>query len=203
MAALDWAQLIALGMMLCVFVWQTFRHGQLQWLWFSVALWLVLGWFSASIMPRILGITHLANLFLLHTYIFGGSLFFWLNNIHRQPENPRYWQSRDGAVFLTLLCATSLLIHLAFAIFATLVAWTYPAGLSVYAAAFLWQLYFTEPVNMLIMQAFLMLLFYIHRRIQGLRGDELSLPQLEIGWLLIVFWLAAALYQKAQLLVQG
>lgn len=201
MAVWDWAQLAALGVMLCVFVWQVFRHGQLQWLWFSVALWLVLGWFSGSLMPRVLGITHLPNFFILHTYLFAGSVFFWLNNIQRLPEKNKYWHSRSGAVLLTLFCTSSLVIHLAFALFAVLITWVYPSGLSPYAAAFLWQLYFTEPLNILMMHAFLMIVFYLNRRIQGLRGDEFGLPQLELGWLLMLLWIAAALYQKAQLLL--
>lgn len=198
MVAWDWAQLAAVAVMVCVFVWQTFRHGQFQWLWFSVALWLVSGWFSGSIMPRVLGITHLPNLFVVHLYIFGGSLFFWLNNIERQPEKRRYWQSRDGAVFLTLLCVSSLAIHLAFILFALLIAWVYPTGFSAFAAAVLWQLYFTDPINILVMHAFLMVVFYLNRYVQGQRGDVFGLPQLKLGGFLMLLWLASALYQKTQ-----
>lgn len=185
-----------------VFVWQTFRRGQLQWLWFSVALWLVLGWFSGSLMPRVLGITHWPNAFLLHVYIFVGSVFFWLNSIHKQPENRTYWQSRDGSVFLTLLATSSLVIHCVFALLAAIIAWLYPTGLSVYAAAFVWQLYTLDPINIWAMHAFLMAVFYLHRHIQKQRADQFNLPQLQIGGLLILLWLIAALYQRAHVLVQ-
>ena len=72
----------AIGLMLGVFFWQTGRHQQFQWLWFTVVLWLVLGIFSARLLPNVLGITRMPNLFIVHfLYGYGQCIFF-----HKQQQ---------------------------------------------------------------------------------------------------------------------
>lgn len=99
-----------------------------------------------------------------------------------------------------MFCVSSLLIHLAFVATSLLLISIYPSGLSAYAAAFLWQLYFTDPINILLMHIWLMLLFYIHRCIQKQSADRFNWTQLRLGFLLALFWIISAIYQKLQLL---
>lgn len=185
--------LIALLIMAVWFIWQAFQHKQFQWLWFSVALWLVLGLFSARVMPHVLGITHTANAFLLPTYLFIGSIFFWLNTVERLPENPKYFQSRIHAPALTLFAISSLAIHLAFLVLVIAIGLLYPTGVSAYVAAFIVRL-FLDPINWLCLQVFLMALFAFHRRICHERVDTFSVVQIEMGFLMSFLWLAAANY---------
>ena len=80
-----YANALAAGAYFIVFAATAFRHARFQWLWFSIALWLVAGMFSGQLMPGVLGITHSANLYLVHLYICIGSVFFWLNDVSAYP----------------------------------------------------------------------------------------------------------------------
>lgn len=197
-------QLAALVFTALIFIWQALVYKHTQWLLLSIAVWFALGLFSARIMPNILGITRLPNAFLLYTYLFLGSGFFWLKDVKKMPPQPqsrhRYWRSRSGSILLTLFATATLVIHLAFIVFTLLVAWSYPEGVSPYLAAFLLQLYATLPLNLLALHAFVMLLFYLHRRLARQPADMFSLVQLELGFLISILWLIAAVYgQLSQL----
>ena len=109
----------AIGLMLGVFFWQTGRHQQFQWLWFTVVLWLVLGIFSARLLPNVLGITRMPNLFIVHFYMFMGSVFFFMNSSKRQPEKSDSariltWQNPEAGSWLTTFAVSGAVMHAAF-----------------------------------------------------------------------------------------
>ncbi|MDO4434745.1 MAG: hypothetical protein Q4B82_09250 [Alysiella sp.] len=178
-----------------IFVWQAFKHVQMQWLWSAIVLWLSLGLLSAQIMPNVLGITHWANAFLLPLYLFSGSIFFWINQIERLPENNKRpkWRSKNGSIFLSLFAQSLLLVHLAFLLLSVMIAWTYPKGLSAFLAAHLFNLYYLNPLHHMCLQALLMFLFACHRHINHERADVFNLIQLKMGFLITLTYLLAAL----------
>lgn len=193
MLVVDW-QSIALVVYVVLAVALLLKQQQLQWLWFSVLIWLFLGILSARVMPHVLGITHWANLLPVHTYLFLGSAFFWVNRVERVAIHDKlFWQNKEGHVLITLFANSLLVMHLAFLVLTVLVYWHYPDGLSVYTASFLLRLYLLDPLNWLLMQSLMMLMFYGHRRIAGERADYFSGRQLKVGFLCCLVWLVAML----------
>ena len=69
----------ALSVYIAVFLTLAFQRQQFSWLWGSVMLWLGFGILSARIMPGVLGITHVANLYPVYGYFALGSLFLFAN----------------------------------------------------------------------------------------------------------------------------
>lgn len=179
---------IHLSVITLVFVYfavATLRQGAWHWLWFSVVLWLVLGLFSAQILPRVLGITHTANAYLAHAYLGAGSIFYWLNHVRRNAAGQ--YESTLGAG-LTLLAHSNSVMHLAFIILATLVWWQYPTGLTVFIAPILAWFYANAAIWWL-MCAMLMLLFAVHRNwLVSQKSTVFTMRQLYVGFLLALCW---------------
>ena len=178
-----------------VFVYFSLKNQQYQWLIGSFIIALIVGLLSSWILPNILGITHLPNIFLLHCYIFLASPLFYFTQMRRLPEKKR-WQNQQQHVFLTLFANSLLSMHLSFILFAALIYHAYPQGFSVWAGTFLLQLYVSEPLILYALQAYLMLLFYSHRRLCEQRADLTSVPQLEGGLLLMLMWQVAYVYAR-------
>lgn len=181
-----------------LFVVETFRSSQLQWLWFSIAIWLFGGWFSAQLLPSILGITHWFNAYLLHFYVFVGSAFFWINSIEKQPENDTRstWQANSSPL-LTLLALASLAMHGGLAMLLGVIVWQYPKGLSTVFAPAVWQLYCLYPAAWWAMTVLLMVIFAGHRVAIGEKVTQFTLRQLQCGLLIALLmqlaWVGAQL----------
>lgn len=180
--------LIVLMIFALLFVGNAFRQQKFNWLWFAVAVWLVLGLWSASILPSVLGITHLTNFYLLHGYIFTGSIFFFLNDLEKLPKRTATWQGARAGNYLSLLATAGLAMHVAFILLMLLVWWLYPAGQSAMLPARLMTLYVLQPVYWWSMQAFLMLLFALHRKMVGDAIHVFSLQQVQMGVFLALVW---------------
>ena len=180
--------LIAVILFIVFFVIQTFRHHQFQWLWFAIALWLSMGLFSAYLMPRVLGITHLFNLYLVHLYVFLGSIFFFINSAHRLPERKLTWQASQTGSWLSLFATSGVAMHSAFLMLLILISWHYPSGSTAILSARLLTLYTLDPLYWYAIQAFVMVLFALHRWIQGDAPHVFSLSQLYTGFLLCLIW---------------
>ena len=73
-----------------LFFWQSLKYGAWQWFWASIVIWLAAAWFSAELLPRVMGVTHAANLYLAHAYILLASVFFWVNHVQKQPDAQEY-----------------------------------------------------------------------------------------------------------------
>lgn len=179
------------------FIYACYHRGQFNWLWFSVILWIAIGLFSAFIMPNVLGITHLINFYPLHTYLLMGSIFVWLNQISPLPKQEHdkriYWQARIGTG-LTLFMLANLVLHIAFLIISFCIYYIYPNGISIYTPSILLQLYLLQPLTWWVMVLLIMLIFYLHRRIQKQSGDIFSLAQIKAGILLGVIIQFAYVY---------
>lgn len=183
----DWTSLAAdpqwwaVALMPGLFAAQAYRRGHFQWLWCAVLVWLGVGLISAMLLPKILGITHLANLYLPHFYLFIGSVFFFLNQVHTEtlPSGRRYWTSRNGDVLLSLFAWANLVLHAAWAWWGL---YCYAmGGVSAYVPVHWLAVYFASPLNWLLMLAVLMGVFYLHRRASQQRADWVSLRQLAGG----------------------
>ena len=84
MTGLTWHQIATTFALIC-FLLATLEHKKYNWLGFSLTIWLLGAYYSAQILPGIFGITHWFNAYLLHGYIFMGSIFFWINHVFRLP----------------------------------------------------------------------------------------------------------------------
>ncbi|QMT30388.1 hypothetical protein [Alysiella filiformis] len=179
-------------LIICLFVFiffvQTLRQHQFNWLWFAVAIWLVLGLFSGSVLPRVLGITQPFNLYLAHFYVFMGSIFFFLNSTFRLPERKATWHTPQVGAYLNLLAITGLCMHLAFGMLVALTWWTYPQGYAAMLPAKLFAMYALDPIFWYGTQFLLMLLFVLHRKMLGESARIFSLPQIQVGVLLCLLW---------------
>ena len=183
MTGLTWHQ-IATNFALICFLLATLEHKKYNWLGFSLTIWLLGAYYSAQILPGIFGITHWFNAYLLHGYIFMGSIFFWINHVFRLPKRATnshiHWRS-DAGIWLTLLALASLVMHIALILLLMVVGFEYPNGISIYILPAFMQLYFLQPATWWVMTAFLMFIFLLHRRIQGELPDIFSLQQIYAG----------------------
>ncbi|ULJ68537.1 hypothetical protein MIS45_06930 [Wielerella bovis] len=186
MVAWDWNTIIVVVCAL-LFIGETVRMRQFFWLSFALFLWLYGGWVSAKILPNILGITQLSNIYLLHFYAFIGSIFFWLNDVIRQPESGirSIWQSQSSPL-LTLFALANLVAHAAFILLAGLIWWEYPNGLTTRIAPILLQLYAWQPLAWWTIIVLLMLIFALHRYANKEAVTRFTLRQLQGGLLIAV-----------------
>ena len=122
-----------------LFFWQSLKYGAWQWFWASIVIWLAAAWFSAELLPRVMGVTHAANLYLAHAYILLASIFFWVNHVHKQPDVQEY-HSTAGQM-LTYFAQSLLAMHCALALTAATTYAIFPDGFSVYVAAALGAFY--------------------------------------------------------------
>ena len=122
-----------------LFFWQSLKYGAWQWFWASIVIWLAAAWFSAELLPRVMGVTHAANLYLAHAYILPASVFFWVNHVQKQPDAQEY-RSTAGPM-LTYFAQSLLAMHCALALTAATTYAIFPDGFSVYVAAALGAFY--------------------------------------------------------------
>lgn len=171
-----------------VFLIAAFRAGMFQWFWGSVLLWLGCGMIGAQLLPGIWGITHLGPLFFPHLYITAASLFFFVDHWKRRPE-PQLWQADCSHIWLGLFAVSNAVMTLAFLILAAAVWYHYPGGVSTFAAVSLFNLYALKPSNWFVMQAVIMMVFYLHRKAVAKQEACLfSAKQLQAGlFLALVF----------------
>lgn len=180
----------AISLFTLIFIVQTMRRHQFQWLWFAVAVWLSLGILSGRVLPHILGITTWTNLYLVHFYAFLGSVFFFINSVEKlpKPENKQnaaqMWHSPKAGVWLTLFALSGLVMHVAFLIWSVLVWWVYPEGYTSLLLIRLLFLYVSEPVYWYSLQLLIMLIFALHRLMVREALHVFSLPQLQMGLML-------------------
>lgn len=113
--------LLVLLLYALVFVVTAFRRGQFQWLWGAVLLWLGFGLISATVMPSVLGLTHLANLYPLPAYIALAGLAVFLGKAwDGSPPNGRFALRGIGS-FLPLLAVSGLVVLTAFLLLASMI----------------------------------------------------------------------------------
>lgn len=185
----------AITAFIAIFCIQTMRKQQFQWLWFSVVVWLALGLFSAYILPNVMGITEMANLYLAHGYAFLGSIFFFLNAVERvpQPENGERkftkWHSPKAGNWLTLFAVSGLVMHSAFIVLTILVWLQYPAGFTPILFARLWSLYMLNPLYWYAIQSLLMFLMVWHRT-----GTREPISVFSFGQIQMIFLICLILF---------
>lgn len=159
------------------FVILCFRHGQFNWLWGSVVLWVGFGLVSAQIMPGVLGITHLANLYPVYGYITLAALFplagGWTRDAGGRPV------LGGMGTCLPLLAVSGAVLHLAFAVYLAATAYLYPPLLP---ESLLF--YLLSPAYWIACQTLLMLLMWLHRRIGREPPAAFSLPQMQAVFLI-------------------
>ncbi|UOO82833.1 hypothetical protein LVJ83_05070 [Uruburuella testudinis] len=173
-----------------VFVIAAYKAGEFQWLWGSILLWLGFGIAGARLLPGIWGITHWIPLYLPHFYITLASLFFFTNHWQKLPQGARH--TGQGNVFLSLFAVSGLQMTLVFALLLLLVWYRFPAGITPYVLPALLQMYVFKPVYWMMAQAVMMGLFYLHRsHIMKEPANRFSRRQLQMGWLLALFFQAA------------
>lgn len=188
---------LAITAFIAIFCIQTMRRQQFQWLWFSVVVWLVFGLFSAHILPNVMGITEMPNLYLAHGYAFLGSIFFFLNAVERvpQPENSERkfmtWHSPSAGKWLTLFAVSGAVMHAAFLLLAGLVWLQYPDGYTPILPARLWSLYMLNPLYWYSIQLLMMGLLALHRVMTRESVGVFSFGQIQAIFLicLILFFL--------------
>lgn len=178
-----------IGLVVVLFIWQSYRYRHFQWLWFSVVIWLVFGLFSSYLMPRVLGITHMPNLFIVQFYLFAGSIFFFLNHTHKLPVSQQdktilTWHSPKSGVWLSTFAVSGLVMHAAFLLLLVLVWLKYPAGQTPMLFAQLFRLYALDPVYWFALQAWLMILMVLHRLILRQHLCMFSFGQIQVMFLL-------------------
>lgn len=198
MAVFDWHMAVVV-VCAVLFVGETLRTRQFFWLSFALLLWLLGGWLSAKILPNILGITQLSNIYLLHFYTFVGSLFFWFNHVIRQPESGirSIWQSQSSAL-LTVFALANLAVHAAFMLLLGLIWWSYPQGLTTRIAPILLQLYAWQPLVWWLMVGLLMVIFALHRRVNDEPVTRLTLRQWQGGFLIALLMQLAYIVMDLQ-----
>lgn len=159
-----------IGLVICFFVLNTLRRQLFPWLLFSISAWCCVGIYSKYLMPSVLGITHVSNLFILQFYIFLGSAVFFLSNVMRLPDHineKEYttltWQSPSAGGWLTTFAVSNLIMHCALITLISLVWLQYPTGHTVILAPKLFQLYALDPIYWFAIQLFIMGLLAIHR----------------------------------------
>ena len=127
-----------------LFFWQSLKYGAWQWFWASIVIWLAATWFSAELLPRVMGVTHAANLYLAHAYILLASIFFWVNHVQKQPGSQQYHST--GGRLLTYFAQSLLAMHCALALTAVTTYAIFPEGFSVYVAAALGAFYMQPAI---------------------------------------------------------
>ena len=171
-----------LALYISLFVWQSLRQRQWLWLWLAVLLWLGSAVFSMRLLPGVLGVAHIGNVYAPHAYVVPASVCLWLLAWRRHPKGG--WQMRQGGDYLALLAVSGVVQHLSFIVLLLLVYSSYPQGLTLYVWPALWYQYWLQPVFWLGSQWLLMALFYAHRRLDNEAPNRFSWPQLQAGFLI-------------------
>ncbi|UOP05407.1 hypothetical protein [Conchiformibius kuhniae] len=169
----------------------------------AAAAWLTAGAVSLWVLAR-LGITadwalpayglQIANLTLLqyglHIYLGLGGLCFLAGRVRRNPQSATAWRiDKAESDFLSLLALGGAVQLAAWLTLALLLWWQYPQGGTGVLSFRLVQLYLMNPAAWWVGQGLLMLVFWLHRRVLcGQSCAYFSLPQLQGGFLLALFW---------------
>ncbi|MDO4226128.1 MULTISPECIES: hypothetical protein [Neisseria] len=176
---------------IAVFFTAVFKAGEFQWLWGSVLLWIGFGVAGARLLPGVWGITHLAPLYIPHFYITLASLFFFVNHWKRAPEK-KMWQAENANGFISLFAVSGMLMSIVFAALVLMVYSRFPGGITPYVLPALLQLYALKPAYWFGMQAVIMVVFYLHRKvIAGETANRFSSRQLQLGFLLALLFQTA------------
>lgn len=174
-----------------VFLTAVFRAGEFQWLWGSVLLWIGFGVAGARLLPGVWGITHPAPLYIPHLYITLASLFFFVNHWKRVPGK-NMWQAENANGFISLFAVSGMLMSIVSAALVLMVYSRFPGGITPYMLPALLQLYALKPAYWFGMQAVIMVVFYLHRKvIAGETANRFSSRQLQLGFLLALLFQTA------------
>lgn len=171
-----------------IFFIQTLRKQQYKWLWLSIMVWISLSLVSAQILPRILGMGHLANLYLVNFYLFIGSVFFFSTGLQQVGGKVNTWQNPTAGRLLTLIAISGVSMHLSLLIFAGLVWWQYPSGNTPFVLSRLVIMYALDPLFWYGSQILLMIVFMLHRWIARESVSIFSLQQIYVGTFLCLIW---------------
>lgn len=115
-------------------------------------------------------------------YIVPASLLYFKTAWRRNGEES---YRASGGTFIGLFAVTGALSAAALLLIAATVWYAYPTGNTAYAASAMLYLFVLKPVFWILIQAVLMIVFYIHsRKIKGEPADSFSPPQLKAGFLL-------------------
>ena len=90
-----------LALYISLFVWQSLRQRQWLWLWLAVLLWLGSAVFSMRLLPGVLGVAHIGNVYAPHAYVVPASVSLGLLAWRRHAKGG--WQMRQGGDYLALL----------------------------------------------------------------------------------------------------
>lgn len=174
-----------------VFLTAAFRAGQFQWLWGSVLLWAGFGIMGARLLPGIWGITHMAPLYIPHFYIVPASLFFFVNHWKKIPD-AKMWHAEGAGGFISLFAVSGMLMSMVSAALALMIYGRFPGGITPYILPALLQMYALQPHYWFGMQAVIMLVFFLHRRVlSGGTANRFSSRQLQSGFLLALLFQTA------------
>lgn len=188
--------LLALAVYIAVFITAAFKAGQFQWLWASVLLWLGVSTIGARLLPGILGITHLAPLYIPHFYITLASLFFFINHWKKLPEKG-WWHTQEAGSFISLFAVSGLLMTTVSALFTLLVYMRFPTGITPYVMPALLQMYALKPAYWFVAQGFIMLVFYAHRSlISNESANRFSSKQIQAGILMAFLFQTAYVFNE-------
>ncbi|WP_225747938.1 hypothetical protein [Eikenella sp. Marseille-P7795] len=190
-----------LSLYITLFLTAAFQRQQFSWLWGSVLLWLGFGLISARIMPGVLGITHIANVYPVYGYIVLASLFLFANG-WRYDARQMGWKLEGGGTFLAYFAVAGAVQHITLLFLLLIVIWQYPQGMSAPMLTGLLSLYFLQPVLWIAGQMLLMLLMWLHRRYLSREEVRFFSPlQLQGVLLLSLFFQVACLLAKEKMLL--
>ncbi|WP_218042242.1 hypothetical protein [Eikenella glucosivorans] len=191
-----------LSLYITLFLTAAFQRQQFSWLWGSVLLWLGFGLLSARIMPGVLGITHIANVYPVYGYIALASLFLFANG-WRYDARQMGWKLEGGGTFLAYFAVAGAVQHITLLFLLLIAIWQYPQGMSGPMLTGLLSLYFLQPVLWMAGQMLLMLLMWLHRRYLS-RDDVLLFSPLQLQGVLLLsllFQVACLLANEKMLLI--
>lgn len=161
-----------------VFLGLIFRKGLFQWFWFAVVLWLGISILGSKLLPGIWGFTHTGPLFIPHFYLTLGSIFFFLDHWHKQPDGI-YWNAGHEYRGLALFAVSNVLMSFAFMLFLFAAYSGLFAVGSVFVLSALLKLYALKPLYWFAAQFVLMAVLYLHReKINGQSAALFSKRQL-------------------------
>ncbi|WP_373741577.1 hypothetical protein [Neisseria sp.] len=116
-------------------------------------------------------------------YIVPASLLYFKKTAWQRNGEASYRAA--GGAFIGLFAVTGALSAAALLLIAATVWYAYPTGNTAYAASAMLYLFVLKPVFWILIQATLMIVFYIHsQKIKGIPADNFSPAQLKAGFLL-------------------
>ncbi|QEY23587.1 hypothetical protein [Neisseria animalis] len=141
-----------------------FRAGMFQWFWGSVLLWLGVSVLGSRLLLGIWGMTHIGPLMLPHFYLTVASVFFWIDFRQATAEDAAVKPDRRFE-WLALFALSNMVMTAAFVLTLGLMWYHYPNGLTLAVLPAMLQFYALQPLDWFVLQAVLMAVFYVHRRL--------------------------------------